>query len=106
MAPARVMDVIEYEIVDGEIREGSRKILIANTVMEGELNRNYPDGSFVGKSFLMRSYFPQDLNSTTGKKAYKVYEIVEVAVTGGDIEGKEVVADGTDPVSRSGKQKG
>lgn len=101
MSAARVADVVN---LDG----GSRQILIVNTVLEGELNRNYPSNGFVGKTFLMKSYFPADLNSATGKKAYKVFEIIEVALTGDEdkpIEGKAVVADGTDPVSRSGKPK-
>ena len=101
MAAARVADVVNIE-------GGSHQILIVNTVLEGELNRNYPDNSFVGKTFLMKSYFPADLNSATGKKAYKVFEIIEVAMTGdanAPIEGVGVVADGSEPVGRDGKAK-
>lgn len=101
MAAARVADVLNIET-------GSHQILICNTVLEGELNRNYPDNSFVGRTFLMRSFFPVDLNSVTGKKAYKVFEIIEVAMTGdadAPITGVGVVADGSDPVGKDGKPK-
>lgn len=115
MSDARVCDVLNFETQ-------SHQILIMNTVLEGELERAYPTAEidektgeikkelpgYVGKTFLIRSHFPIDLSSATGKKSYKVYEIIEVTLTGdadAPIEPEGVVADGTDPVGRSGKSK-
>lgn len=114
MSDARVCDVLNFETQ-------SHQILIMNTVLEGELERAYPTEEkdektgelkelpgYVGKTFLIRSHFPIDLSSATGRKSYKVYEIIEVTLTGNDeapIAPEGVVADGTDPVSRTGKSK-
>lgn len=114
MAPARTADVYN-------IASGSHQILIMNTVLEGELERAYPttdkEGKelpgypmvgYVGKTFLIRSHFPEDKNAASGRKNYKVYEIIEVALTGDEdkpVEGVGVVADGTEPVDRKGKPK-
>ena len=105
MAPAQVADVLEYVIDNDKIVEGSKKILIANTVLQGELDRAFPDKSYVGKSFLINGYFPTEANGE--KRRYKVYEIIEISVDGGAVEGKEIVADASDPVNAKGnKPKG
>jgi hypothetical protein len=98
MAPARVCDVVD-------IADGSKKILIMNTVLEGELSRAYPELSYVGKQFLLRSHFP--VGSDGKAKNYKVYEIIEISVDylSGKVQGESVVADGTEPVGRNGKPK-
>lgn len=104
MQPARVADVIN-------LVTGSRQVLIMNTVLEGEMDRNYPDQAYVGRKFAIRSHFPSDgeaPDGSTRKRRYKVYEIVEIEmprdVTSADqVKIGEKVADGTDPVNRKGK---
>lgn len=109
MGTARVAEVVN-------LVTGSHQLLIMNTVLEGELNRNYPDNSYIGKQFAIRSHFPNDGENADGtpkKRRYKVYEIVEIEVPKGiaetkdDVKVGETVADGSDPVNRKGgKPKG
>ena len=108
MGTARTCDVIN-------LVSGAKQVLIMNTVLEGELNRNYPDGSYVGKQFAIRSHFPNDGENADGtpkKRRYKVYEIVEIEIqrhadTKDEVLIGDKVADGSDPVIRKGtKPKG
>lgn len=103
MAPARVCDVVN--LVTGE-----KQLLIMNTALEGDLDRNYADNGYVGKQFLIRSHFPNDGVNPDGsvkKRRYKVYEIVEIEMEVADaasVEPVAKVADGTDPVNRKGEK--
>lgn len=58
MEPARVCDVVN-------VATGASQTLIMNEVLEAELSRHYPELSYVGKSFVIRCFFP--LDRETGK---------------------------------------
>lgn len=66
MAPPMIADVIN-------LQTGECQILICNTVLEREIERNYPNGSYVGKRFAMCGYM-------AGRESndYRVYNIVEL----------------------------
>lgn len=64
--PPRVADVID-------LSTGEACLLILNAVLEAELDRAYPDGSYVGHKFaVMRFPHPN------ADKRYKIYSITEI----------------------------
>lgn len=73
MEPARLCDVLN--LITHE-----KQSLIMNTVLEHELERAYPNGSYVGKSFAIRGARPVDAEGK--QKRYRTYEIAEIAVKG------------------------
>lgn len=93
MQPARLIEVLNLE-------SGELQLLIANTVLEGELIRAYPELGYVGKSFLIRPKAGGD-NSEGKKRLYKVYEIAELEIEGETVSG-EIIATGENPVNRAG----
>jgi hypothetical protein len=98
MAPARLCHVLNLATKEN-------MLLVANTVLEGELDRNYPDGAYVGKYFAMRRY-PGPVKANG--REYKVYEILELTPQADAPHGASatIVADGSDPVNRKGNKPG
>lgn len=68
MGPPRICNVENLE-------NGAQQTLIMNAVLEAELDRNYPDQSYVGRSFAIRrqAHHKDD-------KRYKTYQIAEIIV--------------------------
>ena len=67
--PPKIADVINLE-------SGEFSILIMNAVLESELNRNYPNGGYVGRKFaIVRGNHPE---ATDTDKRYKLYRILEL----------------------------
>jgi hypothetical protein len=95
MAPAHLMHVINLET-----RE--KMVLVMNTVLQGELERAYPDGSYVGK------YFASRRRAAAEGKRYKVYDLMELHPAEDAPNGvtAEFVADGENPVNRKGNKPG
>lgn len=93
MQPARLADVIN--LVTGELQT-----LIMNTVLEGELDRAYPNNAYVGRSFLIRGYKPVD--SEGKERRYRVYQIAELEREA-EVVTATPVADANGPVNRYGK---
>lgn len=88
MAPARVCNVVNLET-------GEPQVLIMNTVLESELDRAYPNGDYVG-----RSYAISRQQAATDKR-YKTYRILEitksarpstVAVVATELTGEAVIS--------------
>lgn len=118
MQPARIAHVLNLET-------GEKQALIMNTVLEGELMRNYGQnwdkanqgtvakkgedatGAYVGRSFIICGVKPTDAEGKA--KRYRVYQIAEITLAGGNnpenVTAAEVVADASDPVARDGKSK-
>lgn len=118
MQPARIAHVLNLET-------GEKQALIMNTVLEGELMRNYgqnwdkskqgsvgakgedASGAYVGKSFIICGVKPTDAEGKA--KRYRVYQIAEITLQGGNaaenVVAADVVATGEDPVARDGKAK-
>jgi hypothetical protein len=95
MEPARVADILNLET-------GELQIIIMNTVLEGELAREYGD-DYAGRSFTFRRSPGPDRKDGRG---YKVYEIAEIEIDGGEVIGGEIVSDASDPVNRKGNEPG
>jgi hypothetical protein len=96
MQPPDVCNIINLET-------GDKQILIMNTVLLGELNRAFPNDTYVGKSFLIRGETP--VNGDGEKKGYRVYQIIRIEPELPIAEMKlasEIVADGTNPVNKAG----
>lgn len=112
MAPARLANIINLET-------GEKQSLIMNTVLEGELVRNFgkpvggnekgegATGAYVGRSFVIGSQKP--VGADGKEKRYRVYQIAELEFEGAasaeNVKSAEVVATGEEPVSRDGKSK-
>ena len=114
MAPARLANIVN-------LATGEKQSLIMNTVLEGELVRNFgkvdeskadktgmgATGSYVGRSFVIGSTIPVGPDGKA--KRYRVYQIAELlfdgAETAENVKGADVVATGADPVARDGKSK-
>jgi hypothetical protein len=76
------------------LETGEFQYLIMNAVLLSEIERGYPDNSYVGKSFLI-----QRGKTITGKR-YRGYKIVEIepdATTPGGAKPVGDVMDGTTP---------
>lgn len=126
MAPARMANVVN-------LATGEKQVLIMNTVLEGELVRNFGktklngkdpaegdataidkakgmtlSGSYIGRSFVIGSQVPADAEGK--RKNYRVYQIAELEFDGEgetaeNVVATETVATGADPVARDGKSK-
>lgn len=70
MAPAHVADIVNIET-------GEECIMIFNTVLRTEFDKNYPDHSYIGKTFAVK---PGGMKEGSRQK-YRTYQILEIAVT-------------------------
>jgi len=84
---------------------GELQVLIVNTVLGSELNRNYPDDAYVGRSFgALRTKSELD-------KRYFAYKVIELErVTDGHgktvaVEKKNIIDNGNEAVDRIRKEK-
>lgn len=69
MNPAELINVENLET-------GELQLIIANTVLKSELDRAYPDSSYVNKCFaIVRKDGPK---TRADREAYKVYSIIEI----------------------------
>jgi len=86
------------------LETGECQILIVNTVLGSELERNYPGDSYVGRSFgVLRTKSEMD-------KRYFTYKIIELerVVEGGRtvaVEKKNVIDNGEEPVDKIKKER-
>lgn len=67
MQPARLCNVHNLDT-------NAKELLIMNTVLEKELDKAYPDQSYVGKAFAIRS----KVNDRGEGNKYRIYEIAEL----------------------------
>lgn len=85
MAPARVCDVLK-------LPSKEPCILIMNTVLESELDRAFPDGTYVGHSFaILRGAHPDANDVDKRYKLYRILELKEKASGGLESAGKGVI---------------
>lgn len=65
MAPARLAKVFNYA-------SKMANVIIVNTVLEGELVKNYPENKYVGKSFAIT------MNAAEEGRRYKTFSLFEI----------------------------
>lgn len=61
--------------------QGQLRLIIVGAVLKSEFERNYPDGSYVGKWFAMKKIAPTQSvadDGTVTAKRYATYQIIEI----------------------------
>src|SRR5271166_264480 len=87
------------------LETGELQVLMVNTVLGSELNRNYPDDGYVGRSFgVLRTKSAVDKRYFT----YKIIELERVMDAGGHttaVEKKNVIDNGEEAVDKIKKER-
>lgn len=90
MEPATVANVID-------LTTGEMHVLICATVLNKEIHENYPDGSYVGKSFAITLI-------RVPEKKYNLYSIIEIEADEAQIDAEPEETDKPAPAKGKGRK--